>query len=266
MQSVIRSELLPLKIALVQTSTHWHDAVRNRELFNGLIDKVESGTDLIVLPEMFSTGFTMASAEVAETMQGETVAWMRQQAQRRRCVICGSLVIQDDGEIFNRLVWMEPTGNFKTYDKRHRFRMAREHQHYASGSRRLIVELFGWRLCPMICYDLRFPVWLRNAGDYDVQLFVANWPAARRSAWQTLLKARAIENQAYVCGVNIVGQDGNGVVYSGGTAAISPDGEVLAEMLDKSAVVTVTLDPEPLTTLRASFPVWQDADEFIISG
>ncbi len=265
MQSVTR-DMQPLHVALVQTSTYWHAPAQNRQLFDGLLADIPTHTDLILLPEMFSTGFTMASAEVAETMDGETVSWMRQQARHRGCAICGSLVIREGNELFNRLVWMDSSGEAQTYDKRHRFRMADEHQYYAAGSKRLIVELHGWRLCPMICYDLRFPVWLRNVGDYDVQLFVANWPAARRGAWQTLLQARAIENQAFVCGVNIVGTDGNGVTYSGGTAAIGPDGEVLGEMLNESGVVAVTLNPEPLAALRASFPVWQDADEFTISG
>ena len=209
------SALAPLPLAVLQTATHWHNPQRNHELFEQLLDQVPQGTALAVLPEMFSTGFTMSSQQVAEDMAGPTVQWLCQQADQRQLVICGSVVIQDGQQFFNRLLWATPDGGLSWYDKRHCFRMAGEHEHYSAGQQRVVVELAGWRICLSVCYDLRFPVWLRNCNDYDVLLCVANWPAARRDAWMTLLKARAIENQAYCVGVNIVGTDGNDVQYSG---------------------------------------------------
>ncbi len=195
-------------------------------------------------------------------MHGDTVAWMREQAGRLDAVVCGSVVIEEKGAYFNRFVWVAPAGDVAWYDKRHRFRMAGEHEHYSAGTQRVILQLDGWRVCPLVCYDLRFPVWLRNRSDYDLLLCVANWPAARRTAWLTLLAARAIENQAYAVGVNIIGTDGAGVAYSGDSRVFSPTGEVLARAEDSEAVVTCTLSGAPLSAVREAFPVWQDADEF----
>ncbi len=252
----------PLTLALLQTATQWHDAEANRKHFEQLFSEVPHGTDVVVLPEMFSTGFTKASREVSEPMDGPTVAWLRAQASASGRVLCGSLVIEENGAFYNRFLWLRPDGTASTYDKKHRFRMAGEHEHYAAGTAQGLIEHGGWKIRPLVCYDLRFPVWLRNTDRYDVLLCVANWPAPRRAAWNTLLRARAIENQCYMAAVNIIGTDGNDVPYSGGSAAYGPDGAVLAERFDDAGVVSVTLDPKALQQQREAFPVWQDADSF----
>lgn len=258
----------PLDICLIQTSTHWHDPAANRAMFASQIDQLSQSVDLIVLPEMWSTGFTMASGEVAETMSGESLAWMKTYAAQTGSVICGSLVIEEAGKYFNRFCWVMPSGEVTAYDKRHLFRMAGEHEHYAVGGEKITVELKGWRICPMVCYDLRFPVWFRNQhlghGEmaYDLLLTVACWPAPRRLAWNSLLRARAIENQVFSVGLNLVGVDGNGVPYSGGTAIYGPTGEAQVELFDTAAVHIERIDKEALLALRSDFPVWQDADAF----
>lgn len=253
-----------LNVALVQTAPHWHDAARNRSLFNDLIAQVGDGADLVVLPEMLSTGFTMASSEVAETMDGETVAWMRALAAERGVHVAGSLVIQDGGRYFNRLVWMPPNGRATVYDKRHLFRMADEHEHYAAGSKRVVVQLGDWRIRLTVCYDLRFPVWLRCEEDYDALLCVANWPKARQIAWNTLLRGRALENLCYIVAVNRIGRDGNGVEYRGGSAVYGPEGQVLVEVFDSEAVAHASLDLGALRAYRERFPAWRDADRFTV--
>lgn len=250
-----------MRIALVQAAPAWHDAAANRELFAQMIDTIDQGVDLVVLPEMFSTGFTMSSGDVAETMVGETVTWMRDQATRRGVTIVGSIVIED-GQYFNRLVWMPPDGRATTYDKRHLFRMAGEHEHYAAGRERVVVTIGSWRVCVSVCYDLRFPVWLRSRNDYDLLLCVANWPAARQAAWDTLLRARAVENQSYVAAVNRVGTDGNGVEYQGGSGVYDWNGTALAQEANDPAVLHASLDLDALRAYRRDFPAWQDADEF----
>ena len=212
----------PLTLTLLQTATHWHDPAANRAHFDALLARTPADTGIVVLPEMFSTGFTMASREVAEPMSGPTMTWLRERAAAGNRVLCGSLVIEEAGACFNRFVWVAPDGAVSTYDKCHRFRMAGEHEHYAAGDARVLIEHAGWKIRPLVCYDLRFPVWLRNVDGYDLLLCVANWPAPRRAAWNTLLRARAIENQCYMAAVNIVGTDGNGVPYSGGSAAYGP--------------------------------------------
>ena len=256
----------PLTVSVIQASTHWHEPAANREMFSRLLAQVPAETDLVLLPEMFSTGFTMDSVAVAETMQGETVAWLQAQAATLDKVLCGSVVISAGGEYFNRFICAKPGGGLVCYDKRHRFRMAGEHEHYQAGGKKIVFDVAGWRICPMVCYDLRFPVWFRNNGEYDALICVANWPAARQQAWNTLLRARAIENQVYVAAVNIVGKDGNRVRYGGGSAGYGPDGEVLMEVFDTEQIATCTLDPEPLAALRDQFPVWQDADNFILKS
>ncbi|MDE0420345.1 MAG: amidohydrolase [Gammaproteobacteria bacterium] len=253
-----------LHMALVQAAPAWHDPAANRELFQGMMDTIEAPVDVVVLPEMFSTGFTMCSAAMAEGMDGETVAWLRDQAARRDVTITGSVVIED-GQRFNRQVWMPPHGHESVYDKRHLFRMAGEHEHYAPGSERIVVEMGPWRICLCVCYDLRFPVWLRSHNDYDVLLCVANWPAARQSAWATLLRARAIENQCYAVGVNRVGVDGNGVVYRGGSAVFDGEGAALAQAGDEPGILSVTLDLDALREYRDRFPAWRDADTFEVA-
>jgi omega-amidase len=252
----------PLTLSLIQAATHWHAPAKNRALFDDWFAQVPAAADVVVLPEMFSTGFTMASAQVAEAMQGPTLEWLRRAAADLGKVVCGSLVIAEAGVHYNRFLWAQPDGSLQHYDKRHLFRMAGEHEHYAPGRRPLTLELKGWRIRPFVCYDLRFPVWLRNRGDYDLLLGVANWPAARQGAWNTLLRARAVENLSYVAGVNCMGRDGNGVDYRGGSGVYGPDGEIQLEVLDREGVLTATLEPQVLLRWRERFPANLDADNF----
>jgi predicted amidohydrolase len=227
-------------------------------------------TDLIVLPEMFTTGFTMDAQAVAEPMNLTTFRWLKQMAAQTRAVVTGSYVVKEKNSYFNRLIWMQPDGQFDSYDKRHLFRMAGEDGIYTAGEQRLIKEWKGWRICPLICYDLRFPVWSRNRTEastdfaYDLLLYVANWPAPRRTAWNTLLQARAIENLSYVAGVNRVGEDGNGHVYTGDSALIDFKGDVLFRQTDREAIHQQTLSLDDLRTFREKFPANLDADAFTI--
>lgn len=263
-----------LRVSVVQNSLVWQDPVANRERFAELIRTGGAGSDLIILPEMFTAGFSMDSKKVAEPAQGPTLSWMRELAREMGAVITGSYAVADDagGLPFNRLVWMQPDGSYQTYDKRHLFRMAGENTRYQAGSTRLIVELKGWRVCPLVCYDLRFPVWCRNRQgnlyqdhnrqDYDLLLFVANWPAARAYPWSQLLKARAIENLAYVAGVNRVGEDGNGYSYSGDSIILDMLGKALVVPGADIGVFSATLSAEALHSFRDKFPAYLDADEF----
>jgi predicted amidohydrolase len=251
-----------LRVTMIQADLAWQDPATNRRNLAAHFRGLAGHTDLIVLPEMFTTGFSMAADSLAETMAGATVGWLREEAAAIGCAITGSLIVEENGRHYNRLVWATPDGNLAHYDKRHLFRMAREQEHYAAGRRRLVVELKGWRLCPLVCYDLRFPVWSRSRGDYDVLLYVANWPARRRAAWSALLRARAIENVCYVVGVNRVGKDGNGASYSGDSIALDFLGQVLGGDRDGEFVETVVLDRESLATFRRDFPVHLDADDF----
>lgn len=251
-----------LTITLVQTALAWHDPAANRAHFTELLRSLAGPTDLVVLPEMFTTGFTMETRARAETMAGPTVAWMAATARDTRAVVCGSLVVEQDGQYFNRLVWMPPDGRPLHYDKRHLFRMAGEHEHYAAGRERLVATLKGWRVCPLVCYDLRFPVWSRGADAFDLLLYVANWPAARRTAWRALLPARGVENQCYVAGVNRIGTDGQGIAYAGDSSLHDYLGQPLADLGDGPGVVTATLDLGALRRYRDKFPAWRDADPF----
>ncbi len=253
----------PITFALVQSTTRWHDPAGNREDFAAKLGDLSQPCDVVVLPEMFSTGFTMDSTLLAEPMDGDTVGWMKAQSRALGSVVCGSLIIEDGG-YFNRFIWATPDGEIQHYDKRHLFRMADEHQFYDAGRERVTVSYKDWRICLSVCYDLRFPVWLRNQGDYDLLLCVANWPAARALAWQTLLRARAIENQSYCVGVNIVGNDGNGLSYAGDSGVYAPDGEVLVAADQAEGVTFATLEPSVLTSLRQAFPVGLDADRFAL--
>lgn len=259
----------PLRVSLVQGATLWHDAAGNRDYYGALVRSLAGQTDLVVLPETFLSGFTNETLHNAEAMDGPGMQWLAQLAAEVDGVVTGSLVIGHADKCVNRLVWMRPDGSFEIYDKRHLFRMADEHERYAGGNDRLLVELNGWRILPQVCYDLRFPVWLRNRYDrvakhfdYDLSIFVANWPAPRRQPWRTLLRARAIENLSYVVGVNRVGSDGNNISYAGDSAVIDFVGEPLVELGVQEQVVTVTLDPAALATHRQRFPAWMDADEF----
>lgn len=260
----------PLDITLVQGATRWHDAPANRAYYEALLRAHANATDLFVLPETFLSGFTNDTLGQAEDMQGEGVAWLRSLAHELDVAITGSLVIREGKKCLNRLLWVGADGAMQTYDKRHLFRMAGEHERYNGGQQRLIVSLNGWRICPLVCYDLRFPVWSRNrrdaaahAGmDYDLLLYVANWPAVRRHAWRTLLRARAIENLAFCVGVNRVGVDGNDIPYAGDSAVIDPLGETMMDLGVQEQVVTVRLVPAVLQTHRERFPAWMDADDF----
>jgi len=251
-----------LRVTMIQADLAWQDPATNRRNLAAHFRGLAGHTDLIVLPEMFTTGFSMAAVSLAETMAGATVAWLREESAAVGCAITGSLIVEENGKHYNRLVWATPDGGFAHYDKRHLFRMAQEDQHYAAGDQRLVVALKGWRVCPLVCYDLRFPVWSRNRGDYDVLLYVANWPARRRTAWSALLRARAIENVCYVVGVNRVGKDGNGTSYNGDSVALDFLGQVLGGERGGDFVETVVLDRESLATFRRDFPVHLDADEF----
>lgn len=253
-----------MNVTLIQPNLYWHDPVANRATLEERIFSLPNPTDLIVLPEMFTTGFTMDARAVAEPMNLTTFRWMRQMAAQTGAVVTGSYVVQtSDGQFFNRLVWMEPDGKADTYDKRHLFRMAGEDHVYSAGTRRLIKEWKGWRICPLICYDLRFPVWSRNQNlDYDLLLYVANWPAVRRNPWNTLLQARAIENLSYVVGVNRVGEDENNHAYAGESAVIDFKGDVLFRQADTEVVHQQTLSLDELRAFRAKFPAQLDADAF----
>jgi omega-amidase len=254
-----------LSITLIQSDLHWEDKAKNLQMFSEKIKALDEATDLIILPEMFSTGFTMKSQLFAEEPEGETFVWMREKAAEKNCVVTGSYIVREDHALYNRLVWMLPDGNFHTYDKRHLFRMAGEHEHFAPGNKRLIVTLKGWKIMPLICYDLRFPVWSRNRGDYDMLLYVASWPEKRNHAWQSLLVARAIENICYVAGVNRVGADGNEIQYSGDSTIIDARGfPIAATRPMEEETITVVLSWEDLRSFRKSFPAFLDADEFEI--
>lgn len=255
-----------LNVTLVQAALVWHDAAANRRKFETLLAPLAGKTDLVALPEMFTTGFTMQPEQAAEIADGPTVDWMREQAGKIGAVIAGSIATRDAGQHFNRLICMRPDGTYESYDKRHLFRMAHEHDHYTAGTRQVIVDVKGWKVRPLVCYDLRFPVWSRNqlggAGAYDLLLYVANWPERRRYAWQTLIKARAIENLSYCVAVNCVGRDGNGINYTGDSAAIDFLGQLLTEPSEQELVTTVTLDLAALRAFRDKFPAHLDADEF----
>jgi predicted amidohydrolase len=251
-----------LRVTLVQTELAWQDPASNRRNLAAHFRGLVGHTDLVVLPEMFSTGFSMDAETLAEDIDGPTVGWMREEAAALGCVVTGSLIVREGGRCFNRLVWARPDGSLEHYDKRHLFRMAGEQQHYAAGERRLVVDVKGWRVCPMVCYDLRFPVWSRSRDDYDVLLYVANWPQRRANAWTTLLKARAIENLCYVVGVNRVGRDGNGATYGGDSVALDFLGQSLSSEGGGDRVETAVLDLESLQAYRQSFPAQLDADRF----
>jgi predicted amidohydrolase len=251
-----------LRVTLVQTELQWQDPAGNRHRLAAHFRGLLGHTDLVVLPEMFSTGFSMDAAALAEDMDGPTVGWMREEAAALGCVVTGSLIVREAGHCRNRLIWARPDGTVEHYDKRHLFRVAGEQDHYAAGTRRLVVDLKGWRVCPMVCYDLRFPVWSRNRDDYDLLLYVANWPQRRAHAWSTLLRARAIENLSYVVGVNRIGKDGNGASYSGDSVALDYLGQPLSSEGGGDRVETAVLDLESLQSYRASFPAHLDADRF----
>lgn len=258
-----------LTITTIQTALHWEDKKANLQMLEEKIMGIEERTELVVLPEMFSTGFSMKPAELAETMDGETVQWMKRVAAQKKIILTGSLIIKEQDNYYNRFVWMLPNGLHGVYDKRHRFAFAGEDKEYTAGNKRLIASVKGWKINLQVCYDLRFPVWARQQSqpegpEYDILIYVANWPEKRSHAWKTLLQARAIENQCYVIGVNRVGNDGNEIYHSGDSMVIDPLGEVLYYKKDDEDVHTITLQQEQLDVIRAKLPFLKDADGFMI--
>ncbi len=255
-----------LRLTLLQTELHWQNATANRDKFAGLIADQASDSDLIMLPEMFATGFTMEAAENSEPGDGESAHWMREMARTHDVYLTGSAVIRDNDRYFNRLFWASPDGEIRYYDKRHLFRMAGEHKKYSAGDERIIVKLGDWRICPLVCYDLRFPVWSRGVNEYDLLLYVANWPAPRRSAWRTLLPARAVENLSYCAGINRIGKDGNDIEYVGDSLVADYYGNLVGDAEDRNTALKVTLSLDKLDRYREKFPAWKDADRFEIKG
>lgn len=258
-----------LTIAMVQTMLYWKDKVANLAMLEEKIWGIDQSVDLIVLPEMFPTGFSMDAKELAEPMNLNVTKWMKQMAAQTGAVITGSLIIQEKGDFFNRLLWVNPDGKIEHYDKRHLFRMAGEDAVFSEGKTLPIFELKGWKICPQICYDLRFPVWSRNklTADglaYDLIFYIASWPDARVGAWDALLPARAIENLSYSIGVNRIESDGNGIAYCGHSAAYDFKGNQLQFLENKDCIGYVTLEAEELEFYRTKFPAWMDSDDFLI--
>jgi omega-amidase len=252
-----------MKISIIQTDLVWEDAAANRANFTQKINSIAK-TDLVVLPEMFASGFTMNPSKVAETMDGATVIWMQQTAAVKNCAITGSLVINEDGKYYNRLLFVLPDGEIKIYNKRHLFSYAGEEKFYTAGNEKLIIDYKNFRICPLVCYDLRFPVFARNTEDYDVLLYVANWPQARILAWDTLLRARAIENMSYTIGVNRIGLDGNQHAYAGHSQIIDALGNYIVEPFEEENVITMKLDKQALIDARKKFAFLNDRDSFKI--
>lgn len=273
-----------LTVTLIQSDLKWEDKKANLEMFSRKIEGIKEKTEVIILPEMFSTGFSMRPELLAEIMEGETVEWMRTTAKAKKAIVMGSLIIEDEGKYYNRLVWTLPNGECGYYNKRHTFAYGEEHKHYTAGSKRLIASVKGWRINLQVCYDLRFPVWARQsavpekdsplltspggggtrAPEYDVLIYVANWPERRNHAWKTLLQARAIENQSFVIGVNRVGNDGNNIYHSGDSMIVDPLGAVVYQKANEEDVFTYILERGTLDEVRNKFPFWKDGDEFVL--
>jgi omega-amidase len=261
-----------LTITTIQAHLHWEDKVSNLNTLEEKIKRITEKTELVILPEMFSTGFAIDPEKLAEKMDGQTVGWMKRVASEKNIVLTGSLIIQEEEKYFNRLIWMLPNGQWGYYDKRHRFAFAGENEKYTAGNKRLIASVKGWKINLQVCYDLRFPVWSRqsphhenkNGLEFDVIVYVANWPERRNHAWKSLLIARAIENQSYVIGVNRIGEDGGGLYHSGDSMIVGPLGEILYHQEHKEEVFTYTLNKEKLEEARTKFPFWKDADDFYI--
>ncbi len=279
-----------LTITTIQTNLAWENKAANLRMLKDKINEAGAKTEVVVLPEMFSTGFSMQAPLLAETMDGETIAWMKEMASTNKIILTGSVIIKENEQYFNRLIWMLPNGQYGYYDKRHLFTLGKEHEYYSPGNKRLIASVKGWKINLQICYDLRFPVWARNRiieeelpykesqlieapdgqpiatlrPEYDLLIYVANWPERRSHAWKTLLCARAIENQCYVVGVNRVGKDGHNNNHSGNSLVIDPFGEVLYHMADEEDVATTTLYKEKLEEVRTKLPFWKDGDNFMI--
>jgi omega-amidase len=264
-----------LTITTIQSNLHWEDKAANLHMFEEKIRSIKEKAEIVVLPEMFSTGFSMQPEKLAEPMDGPTVSWMKKLAAEKRIIITGSVIIEAEGHYYNRLVWMLPNGQYGFYDKRHLFGYANEDQHYTPGSKRLIASVKGWKINLLVCYDLRFPVWSRQTPatpeqdghqiEYDLMIYVANWPERRNHAWKTLLQARAIENQCYVVGVNRVGNDGKEIYHSGDSMIIDPLGAVVYTKPHEEDIFTTTLQKQNLEEVRSKLPFLKDADRFFIT-
>lgn len=254
-----------LHIVGLQADLVWENPEQNLTFFEGVINALPSETDLVVLPEMFTTGFTMQPENVAETMKGNAVSWVKRIAKKNNIAITGSLVIKEDNKYFNRLVFVHPSGKTETYDKRHSFTLAGEDKVYTSGYKKLIIDYKGWKICPLICYDLRFPVWARNTENYDLLIYMANWPVKRIKAWDMLLKARAIENMSYTIGLNRTGKDGNAYEYSGNSLIVDFLGEELSALpKNEVGIVKATLIKTDQEKVRVKLGFLNDMDSFII--
>ena len=272
-----------LTITIIQTDLHWEDKKANLQMLSEKIESIQEKTEVVILPEMFTTGFSMKPELLSEKMSaysgtdgdGETIQWMKKMASSKKIILTGSIIIEEGGNYFNRLIWMLPNGEYGYYDKRHLFAFANEDKHYTAGNKKLIASVKGWKINLLICYDLRFPVWARQSplsygegdevqSEYDVAIFVANWPEKRSNAWKTLLQARAIENQCYVIGANRVGDDGNKIHYVGDSMIVDPMGEILYQKTNAEDIFTFTLTKEKLHEVRSKFPFWKDADGFKI--
>lgn len=256
-----------LTVSLIQANLKWKNKQANLEAFSRHIDSIQETTNLIILPEMFTTGFTMDAKEMAEDMSGYSVEWMSMKAKEQSAIVSGSLIIIEKGFYYNRFIWMRPDGSFECYDKRHLFAMAGEHKHYTPGTQRLKISEKSWRICPMICYDLRFPVWSRNQDEYDLLIYVANWPDKRSYDWKLLLQARAVENQSYVIGVNRIGKDDLGNLYSGDSMIVDPAWrKTLYHNEGREEVFTYSLSYEHLVKIRKDLPFLLDQDKFSITS
>jgi predicted amidohydrolase len=254
-----------MRISVIQPDIKWHDKRVNLSTLESLAQPLYSNTDLVILPEMFSTGFTMEPELLSEPMDGETLDWMRKMADKGNFGICGSYIVSEEGKFFNRWVFVSPDKSLYYYDKRHLFSLAEENMFYKAGKKRLVFEFRGFKISPYVCYDLRFPVWSRNRGEYDLAIYSANWPEVRVNVWNTLLRARAIENQCFVAGSNRIGADGKGIRHNGNSCIINARGELLSAAGESACSISTDLSLQELTDFRNKFNVFRDADEFEIS-
>ena len=253
-----------LNISLLQTNLFWEDKVKNLDSFSRKLDLISNSTDLIILPEMFTTGFTMNAERLFEEEDGLTLHWLKSKAAEKKAVVTGSYIVKENGKYYNRLIWMQPNGEYLTYNKRHLFTLAKEQDYYESGQKKIFPIVNGWKVLPLICYDLRFPVWSRNIENYDLLIYVANWPERRNSAWKSLLIGRAIENQSYTIGLNRVGFDGNQVYHSGDSCVVDYSGKVIRHSVQLEEIISVQLDFDAQQSFRNRFQFLQDKDDFVI--
>jgi len=254
-----------MKIALIQTDLYWEDTSKNRNNFESKMNQIDSEVDLIVLPEMFSTGFTMNALAMAEAMNGETILWMKSVAKKKNCAVTGSLIIAENDQFYNRMLFVFPSGEIQYYNKRHLFTLASEDKTYTAGTEKVIVNYLGWKICLQVCYDLRFPVFARNVENYDLLLYVANWPKVRTNAWDILLKARAVENLSYVVGVNRIGLDANNYEHIGHSQALDFSGNYILEPQEAEGVFIVDLDKNAMLETRKKLDFLSDKDVFIVN-